>query len=166
MEGAEVRPAHPSDAERLTEIYNHYVLNAHYSFDLDPMSVAERRIWMEHYGARGRHQLLVAARQGHVVAYVSSSPFRPKAAYLTSVETSIYVDPGFTGQGIGSRLYQELFQRLEAEDVHRAYAGIALPNPASEALHLKAGFVKVAHFTEQGRKFGRFWDVVWYERAV
>jgi phosphinothricin acetyltransferase len=55
---------------------------------------------------------------------------------------------------------------LEGEDVHRAYAGIALPNPASIALHERFGFKRVAHFTEQGRKFGRYWDVAWYEKPL
>jgi phosphinothricin acetyltransferase len=55
---------------------------------------------------------------------------------------------------------------LEDEDVHRAYAGIALPNPASIALHERFGFKRVAHFTEQGRKFGRYWDVDWYEKPL
>jgi phosphinothricin acetyltransferase len=50
--------------------------------------------------------------------------------------------------------------------VHRAYAGIALPNPASVALHERFGFKKVAHFSEQGRKFGRYWDVAWFEKSL
>jgi phosphinothricin acetyltransferase len=59
-----------------------------------------------------------------------------------------------------------LFKFLEGEDVHRAYAGIALPNPASIGLHERFGFKRVAHFTEQGRKFGRYWDVAWYEKPI
>jgi len=70
------------------------------------------------------------------------------------------------GKGAGSKLYAELFRALEAEDLHRAYAGIALPNPASIALHERFGFKRVAHFTEQGRKFGRYWDVDWYEKPL
>jgi phosphinothricin acetyltransferase len=70
------------------------------------------------------------------------------------------------GRGAGSRLYEGLFKSLEGQDVHRAYAGIALPNPASIGLHERFGFKRVAHFTEQGRKFGRYWDVAWYEKPV
>ena len=67
---------------------------------------------------------------------------------------------------MGTQLYKSLFAALLGEDIHRAYAGIALPNPASVALHERFGFKKVAHFTEQGRKFGRYWDVAWYEKAL
>ena len=82
------------------------------------------------------------------------------------METSAYLAPELVGKGAGSRLYKALFDSLEGEDVHRAYGGIALPNPASIALHEKFGFKRVALFTEQGRKFGRYWDVAWYEKAL
>jgi phosphinothricin acetyltransferase len=90
--------------------------------------------------------------------------FRPKAAYETSVETSIYIDPAWTGQGVGRMLYGRLFAAIETEDVHRAYAGVTLPNQASIALHEGFGFIPVGVFTHAGRKLGRYWDVRWYEK--
>jgi phosphinothricin acetyltransferase len=109
---------------------------------------------------------MVAVSESVVIGFASSSRFRPKAAYETSIETSVYLAPESVGRGAGSRLYQALFKALEGEDVHRAYAGIALPNPASIGLHERFGFKRVAHFTEQGRKFGRYWDVAWYEKPL
>ena len=161
-----IRAAEESDLDALNEIYNDYVRTAHYTFDVEPVTAEARREWFSHYGSSGRHRVLVAARDGAVVGFTTSSPFRPKPAYETSVETSIYLAGDATGAGVGTRLYQELFRVLAGEDVHRAYAGIALPNPASVALHERFGFKKVAHFTEQGRKFGRYWDVAWFEKAV
>ena len=161
------RAAGPADLEAINRIYNRYVLESHCSFDLEPTSMEWRDEWFGHYGREGRWRVFVAAAgDGAVVGYASSSRFRPKPAYETSVETSIYLDGGATGQGIGRRLYASLFAALEGEDVHRAYAGIALPNPASIALHERIGFKRVAYFTEQGRKFGRYWDVAWYEKAL
>jgi phosphinothricin acetyltransferase len=101
-----------------------------------------------------------------VIGYASSSRFRPKPGYETSVETSIYLVPEAIGKGAGSRLYETLFKSLEGEDLHRAYAGIALPNPQSIALHERFGFKRVALYTEQGRKFGRYWDVAWFEKPL
>ena len=121
---------------------------------------------------RGRHQLFVAAEQddqgirAEPVGYASSSPFRPKAAYDTSVETSVYVAPEWTGRGVGRKLYERLFAALAAEDVHRAYAGITIPNPGSIALHERFGFTLIGVFTHAGRKFGRYWDVAWYEKHL
>ena len=162
----QVRPATRDDLEAVNDIYNHYVAESHITFDVEPVSMEQRREWFTHYAPAGRHRLFVAEDGGRVVGFASSSRFRPKPGYLTSVETSVYLEPDATGRGAGSRLYESLFKSLEGEDVHRAYAGIALPNPASIALHEKFGFKRVAHFTEQGRKFGRYWDVAWFEMPL
>ena len=162
----EVRPATTGDLSAVNDIYNQYVVEAHYTFDLEPMTEEARREWFAHYGEDGRHHLLVAVSDGLVIGYASSSRFRHKPAYETSVETSVYLAPDAVGRGAGSLLYEKLFKALEGEDVHRAYAGIALPNPASIGLHERFGFKRVGHFTEQGRKFGRYWDVAWYEKPL
>jgi phosphinothricin acetyltransferase len=161
-----VRPATEKDLEAVNEIYNHYVIDTHITFDEQPMSMEARAEWFSHYSEAGRHRLMVATESDKVAGYASSSRFRPKPGYLTSVEVSIFLSPDAVGQGVGSRLYTELFKALEGEDLHRAYAGIALPNPASIALHEKFGFKRVALFTEQGRKFGRYWDVAWFEKPL
>ena len=161
-----IRAAEEADLGSLNDIYNEYVRTTHYTFDVEPMTIDARHEWFGHYAATGRHRVLVAVRDGTVIGYTTSSRYRPKPAYETSVETSVYLAPDATGGGIGKRLYEELFRLLAHEDVHRAYAGIALPNPASLALHERFGYRKVAHFTEQGRKFGRYWDVAWFEKAL
>jgi phosphinothricin acetyltransferase len=161
-----VRPAAADDIEDVNDIYNQFVLQSHATFDVEPTTIDWRREWFTHYGATGRYRVLVALAGERVIGYAASSRFRPKAAYETSIEVSVYVGGDALGRGIGTRLYTSLFASLEQEDVHRAYAGIALPNPASVALHERFGFHKVAHFSEQGRKFGRFWDVAWYEKPL
>ena len=166
MIAVRVRPAQDNDLEAINDMYNHYVAGTHVTFDDEPMTVAMRREWFTHYAKRGRHRLFVAIDGGQLVGYASSSRYRPKPGYLTSVETSIYLAPDAVGKGAGSKLYAELFKSLKGEDLHRAYAGIALPNPASIALHEKFGFKRVALYTEQGRKFGRYWDVAWFERPL
>ena len=161
--GGTVRPAEERDLAAVGGIYDHYVRSSHATFDVEPMSAERRRAWLdEHPG--GRHPALVAEVEARVIGFASSGRYRPRPAYDTSVETSVYIDPAFVGQGVGRALYTVLFEALEGEDVHRAFAGIGLPNDASIALHERFGFRRVAHFSEQGRKFGRYWDVDWYER--
>lgn len=161
-----VRPAAEHDLEPLNDMYNQYVKDTHFTFDLEPITIEARREWFTHYRRAGRHRLLVAVSADTVVGYACSSQWRTKPAYETSIETSVYLAPDAVGHGSGTKLYQALFKSLEDEDVHRAYAGIALPNPASVALHERFGFKRVAHFTEQGRKFGRYWDVAWFEKPL
>jgi phosphinothricin acetyltransferase len=161
-----IRPAILDDLGGVNAIYNHYVGATHVTFDTEPWSMEQRARWFAHYGAQGRHRVLVAVDPAGVVGYASSSPYRPKPAYDISVETSVYLHPRGTGRGLGTRLYEGLFAALDGEDVHRAFAGIALPNPASVALHERVGFTSAGLFSEQGRKLGRYWDVAWYERRM
>jgi phosphinothricin acetyltransferase len=163
---ADVRPATLDDLEAINEIYFAYVVTSHCTFDTEPAPLGARVMWFNRYGVTGRHRLFVADDSGRVVGFSCSGEFRDKGAYDPSVETSVYLHPDETGRGVGVLLYDALLTALGGEDVHRAYAGIALPNPASIALHERFDFRKVAHFTEVGRKFGKWWDVAWYEREV
>jgi phosphinothricin acetyltransferase len=161
-----IEAARAEDLGAINDIYNHYVVHTPITFDVEPKSMAWRREWFSTFGTEGRHRLLVARLGEDVVGYASSAPHRPKAAYEPSVETTVYLAADRAGEGIGSALYDTLLRLLEGEDVHRALAGITMPNPASVRLHERFGFRRVGTFTEQGRKLGRYWDVAWYERPV
>lgn len=136
------------------------------TFDVEPYTVNRREPWFAQFGATGRHRLLVAEDNGVVIGYAGTTRFRPKAAYETTVETTIYCAPEAVGKKVGSRLYATLFEMLEGEDIHRFVAGYALPNAATEALHRRFGFNLVGVFSQNGRKFGKYWDVCWVERAA
>jgi phosphinothricin acetyltransferase len=161
-----IRPGCEDDLVQLNDVYNHYVRETHITFDIEPITMERRAEWFAHYDVVGRHRLFVAVAGDGLLGYASSSPYRPKAAYDTSVEASIYLAPDATGQGIGTALYSRLFEELDGEDVHRAYGGVTIPNPASIALHERFGFTLVGTYTEQGRKVGRYWDVAWYEKPL
>lgn len=166
MREAEIRAPRPADLPTLTEIYNHYIVNTAITFDVQPFSVEERAAWFDLHQETGRYRLMVAQESGQVVGFASSGPFRVKRAYDTTVEMTIYCAPQATGRGLGTRLYAGLFKALEGEDIHRAVAGITLPNDASIALHKRFGFTEVGVFSENGRKLGRYWDVLWMERRM
>jgi len=166
MRDTVIRHARESDLPALLAIYNHYVLNTHITFDVEPRTPEQRRDWLKSLAETGRHQCFVAEEEGQAVGWASSGRFKDRAAYDTSVETSVYLAPGAQGRGLGRRLYAVLFAALAKEDVHRAFGGIALPNEASAGLHLAMGFVLCGTYREVGRKFGRFWDVAWYQRAM
>jgi phosphinothricin acetyltransferase len=162
-----VRPGQPEDLPELLRIYNHYVVHTHITFDTRPLSLAERSPWLDQFADTGPHRLLVAEAPTGLAGYACSTRLRPKPAYDTSVETTIYVDPVLVGKGIGGALYGELLDILEEEPrVHRAFGGIALPNEASIVLHERHGFRHIGTFGQVGHKFGRFWDVAWYERNL
>jgi len=162
----EIRTAEQSDLSALTDIYNHYVANSNATFDVDTFTVEQRQSWFSQFN-NSRHQCWVAIDKtnptGPCIAYICSSPFKVKKAYELSVESSIYIHQDYGNMGLGTLLYQKLFSELSKTDIHRCYAGIAIPNPASISLHEKFGFNKAGHYREVGWKFGQYWDVVWME---
>ncbi|MER5752328.1 N-acetyltransferase family protein [Streptomyces sp. NPDC002088] len=168
----QVRPGVEADLEALTDLYNHYVRETPITFDTATFTPEERHPWLLSHPEDGPHRLMVATETDprgnsqEILGYATSSPYRPKAAYSTSVEVTIYVAPHAGGRGIGTLLYKALFEALAGEDLHRAYAGIAQPNEASVRLHERFGFRYVGTYREVGRKFGRYWDVAWYEKEL
>ncbi|MET7798734.1 GNAT family N-acetyltransferase [Streptomyces decoyicus] len=190
----QVRAGTEADLPALTDLYNHYIRETCITFDLEPFTPDQRRPWLLAYPQDGPHRLLVArevtdraknphngpesdphagpaegpgtAGEGALLGYATSSTFRPKAAYAPSVEVTAYCAPHAVGRGIGTLLYTALFEALANEDVHRAYAGITQPNEASARLHTRFGFRHIGTYTEVGRKFGRYWDVAWYQKDL
>ncbi|MGW3305185.1 N-acetyltransferase family protein [Streptomyces sp. NPDC001073] len=168
----QVRSGVEGDLDALTDIYNHYVRGTPITFDTAPFTPEERRPWLLSHPEDGPYRLKVAVDgtfQGNsqrILGYATSSPYRAKPAYSTSVEVTVYLAPGAGGRGVGTLLYKALFASLADEDVHRAYAGIAQPNEASTRLHERFGFRPVGTYREVGRKFGRYWDVAWYEKEL
>ncbi|MCE4945172.1 MULTISPECIES: GNAT family N-acetyltransferase [Streptomyces] len=166
----QVRAGAETDLTALTDLYNHYVRETAITFDTEPFSPDQRRPWLLSHPKDGPHRLLVAQAAGEgdgsLLGYATSSAFRPKGAYVTSVETTVYCAPEAGGRGVGTLLYRALFAALADEDVHRAYAGIAQPNEASVRLHARFGFRPIGTFTEVGRKFDRYWDVSWFQKDL
>jgi len=166
-EAPHIRYASEADLPRLTEIYNHYIANSPATFDLEPFTVEQRREWFSQHDASGPHRLLFVAESAGVVAgYACTSQFRPRRAYDTTVEVTVYCAPDATGRGIGRALYAHLFEAIAGEDLRLAVAGITVPNPASIALHENFGFRRAGLMHGIGRKFGQYWDVAWYERPM
>ena len=161
-----IRPGSLNDLPRITEIHNYYVQNTHITFDIRPFTPEQRMPWFHEHSDGRRHRILVAEDDGKILGYTASGAFRTKEAYETTVEVSIACRPDSTAKGVGTQLYRTLFSVLEKEDVHRVVAGIAQPNAASNALHERFGFKPVGAFTQVGRKFGKYWDVLWMEKTM
>ncbi len=103
---ATMRSATPDDLPALTSIYNHYVIHTSITFDLEPFAPEDRRPWFDAHAAAGRHRLLIASDSDNtVLGYATTSRWRPKAAYDTTVESSVYCRPDVVGRGIGTALY-------------------------------------------------------------
>ncbi len=162
MGGMDIRRALPADLPAVAEIYGREAREGHATFDLEPRPM---EMWEARLEERSDH-FLVADDGGTVTGYATSSSFRPKPAYAHTRETTVYVAPGQQGRGTGRALYDALLARLATDDVHLVVAGVALPNPASLALHRACGFAKVGVMREVGFKHGRWIDVAWLQKLL
>ena len=152
------------DAEAIRRIYNHEVEHTTHTFDLVPRSLEEQQTWLKQRdGALG---VVVAETGGQVTGFASLSEYRTRAAYRTSVESSVYVDEAARGQGLGKMLLSELVELATARGFHTMVARISGGHEASIRLHEAAGFVTVGVEREVGRKFGNWLDAVVMQRML
>ena len=134
------------------------------SFELEPPDAGEMARRIADHGAS--HAWLVAEQGTQVAGYAYGSPHRTRAAYASSCDVAVYVDPASARQGIGRALYAELLPVLAGKGYHAAFAGIALPNEASIGLHEAMGFAPVGVYREVGWKLGDWRDVGWWQRLL
>ena len=160
-----IRPADPErDSAAVAEIYRPAVETSIASFeaaapDAEEMASRMRKV-------QGRTPWLVAVDADVVVGYAYAALHKERHGYRWSVDISVYIGEGFQGRGIGRRLYDELLAILRRQGFVNVYAGIALPNPASVALHESIGMGRVAVYERIGFKFGAWRDVAWYGMRI
>ena len=164
-----------ADAHALAAIYNPEVIETTVTFELVPRSVDDQTAWIDEH--RGAHVAIVAvgdpgdagqkgARDETILGFASLGPFRDKAAYATTVESSVYVDRSSRAQGVGRLLLQDLLLAATAGGFHAVIARIVGENEASIQLHLRCGFEHVGVEHEVGRKHGRWLDVIELQRLL
>ena len=160
----EIRNAQVEDAANLVAIYAPYIEKTAITFETQVPTVEdfENRIkkTMEKF------PYLVAIEEGQIVGYAYASTYYARAAYDWTVELSVYVQKEARGKGVGTLLYTALEEELTARGFKNFLACIALPNPASIALHEKRGYEQVAHFKKVGYKFGTWHDIVWLQKSL
>jgi phosphinothricin acetyltransferase len=159
-----LRLAQEDDAEGILAIYAPLVRETAISFELEAPSASEMRRRIR--AVLDNTPWLVAEIDGVLAGYAYAGPFRSRPAYLWTCEVTVYVAEAFRGRRIARALYASLLAALRAAGYQSAIAGIALPNPASVALHEAMGFRTVGVFAQVGFKHGRWHDVGFWQLAL
>lgn len=158
-----IRDALASDLPAASEIYAREAYEGYATFDVEGRSIDT---WRRYLSTAAGDHFLVYEEDAEVVGFAYSAAYRPKPAYGLTREVTVYLAPGAQGRGLGRALYDELLGRLTDDGMHLAIAGVAQPNPASMALHRACGFSEVGTMREVGRKFDRWIDVTWLQKAL
>ncbi len=152
-----VRKATIEDLVAITEIYNDAILKTVATFDTEPKSLEEQKLWFAHHG--DNYPILVAEQSSLIVGWVSLSRWSDRCAYSGTVEISLYVREEYRGKGVGKRLIREIINEGRRVGLHTVIARITEGNSVSIRLHESVGFKHIGVMREVGRKFGRFLDV-------
>ena len=153
-----IREAKIEDAERIVEIYNHYVAETVITFDESPQEAKKFALSIE----KG-DPWFVCEENGLITGFAYAVQWKEKNAYRFIYESTIYLDSKNVGKGTGSRLYKELINKCKVQGIHSLVACIALPYDLSVNFHEKHGFTKVGHVQEAGFKFGDWVDVGYWQ---
>ena len=156
-----IREVQADDIPVLTDIYNHYITDSTATFETEPITEAGMQSRVEAISAH--YPYLVAEEEGEVTGYCYAHPWKERAAYRLTLETTVYLSPRHTGKGTGSLLMQRLIDDCRLAGFHVLIACITAENVSSCSFHERLGFRKVSHFVKVGEKFHRLLDVVDYE---
>lgn len=156
-----IREVRPDDAAQIAEIYNRYILETTISFETQPLSAEDMRIRIEEISSYFPY--FVAENNGKLTGYCYAHPWKERAAYCKTLETTIYLASEAKGKGLGTRLMTQLIKECRNRGYHALIACITAENEESCQFHERLGFKKVSHFEQVGQKFGRWLDVADYE---
>ena len=166
-----IRLATVEDAPKLLEIYRYYVESTAITYEYDVPSLEEFEKRIEN--VLKNFPYLVAEQDGTILGYAYASKFHERAAYQWSVEMSIYLDKDQKRNGLGRMLYEELEKRLKAQGILNLYACIGYPEKEDEYLtydsvrfHEKMGYKLIGEFHKCGKKFDRWYNMVWMEKII
>lgn len=162
----QIRPASADDAAAIAAIYAHHVIHGTATFEIEPPDAAEIAARMARVRAAGLPWLVALDPAGAVIGYAYASAFHARAAYGRTCEDAIYIAHDRLGQGLGKALLAALLEACTAAGQRQMIALIAGTEPASVALHARAGFVEAGRLASVGRKHGQWLDVIYMQRAL
>lgn len=152
-----IRPATLKDLEDITNIYNEAILSTVATFDTEPKSLEEQKIWFNEHGQN--NPLIVAVQDGNIIGWAALSKYSTRCAYSNTAELSLYVKEEHQGRGFGRKLMDAIIQEGEKTNLHVLLARITEGNDVSVHLHKSVGFKLIGIMKEVGLKFGKRLDV-------
>ena len=155
------RVANPADAEAIARIYNEGIASRRATFETRLRTPAEVEQWFD-----GVHPIVVAERDGVVVAFADTAAYRARECYAGVAEFDVYVSAPWRGRGIGREVMEALIPAAEAAGLWKLLSRVFLDNAASRALLASLDFREVGIYRRHARLDGQWRDVVIVERLL
>jgi len=157
-------PISPDDREAVVDLFNYYVENSFAAFPQEKVPYAFFDALLE--STQGYPTVAARDAAGKLLGFGLLRRHHPMPAFAHTAEITYFVAPGFTGQGIGSRMLAELERQARRQGIRTILAPISALNDGSIAFHAKHGFVEVGRFRQVGVKNDRVFDVVWMQKIL
>ncbi len=157
----QARNAGPDDAAAIAAIYNAGIADRVATFETEPRTAAVVAAWFD-----ARHPIVVVEEAGRIIAFASTSTYRPRACYAGVAEFSVYVAREARGRGAGRLAMEALLAEAERAGFWKLVSRIFPENQASRALMRRLGFREVGIYEKHGRLDGVWRDVVIVERLI
>lgn len=162
-----IRPAEARDLPVVRDIYRHYVMNSTVTFDERPKSLSQWRRTLREAAELRLAFLVAESSTGTVLGYALVQPWKQRAAYRYTVESSVYLAPAAGGRGLGRALMEALIETTRERGVREMIAVIADQGAdASLALHRRLGFEEIGRMGRVGHKFGRDLGIVLLQKSL
>jgi len=155
------RLASAGDTEAIAAIYNEGIADRVATFETRPRTPDEVRAWFD-----GRHPIVVVEEDGRVLAFASTSTYRPRDCYSGIAEFSVYTSRAGRRRGYGRAALERLFAEAERAGFWKLVSRVFVENTASRALLEETGFREVGVYKRHGRLDGRWRDVVIVEKLL
>jgi L-amino acid N-acyltransferase YncA len=156
-----IRAATADDAEAIARVYNDGIADRVATFETRLRTADDVRGWFD-----GRHPIVAVERDGEIVAFASTSAYRPRECYAGIAEVSIYVARPARGYGAGAVAMAGLIDAAEKAGFWKLLSRIFVDNQASRNLIRKFGFREVGVYEKHGKLDGVWRDVVIVERLI
>lgn len=162
-----IREAKDEDGPDILALYRHYVRNSVVTLDEKPPSITKFMARFRHLQKLKYPFRVATAPQGTLLGYAYVFPFREKAGFRKTVESSIYLGPASLGKGLGSALLADLIRCCIERELSEIIAVIADSGAeASLALHRKFGFAESGRMGKVAHKFGRPIGIIMMQKSL
>lgn len=157
----QVRTAILDDAPAIAHIYNQGIEDRVATYETTPRSPQDIRAWFD-----GTHPIVVAEESGAIIAFASTSTYRPRPCYAGIAEFSVYVKREKRGLGAGRVTLQALLNEAEKAGFWKLVSRVFVENTASRSLLRSLGFREVGIYYKHARLDGVWTDVVIVEKLL